>query len=84
MTYTDLADINLALFDGGAPAGGEGAGAAAPAGQAEIKGGSQAAPGNTRRGRPGGTSVLYGKQPAEAGGRDGREQQPSDAGRDDP
>ena len=82
MTYTDLADINLALFDGGAPAGGEGTGAAAPAGQAEIKGGSQAAPGNTRRGRPGGTSVLYGKQPAEAGGGDSREQQPSDAGRE--
>ena len=28
MTYTDLADINLALFDGGAPAGGGGHGAA--------------------------------------------------------
>ena len=30
MTYTDLADINLALFDGGAPAGGEGTGGGGP------------------------------------------------------
>lgn len=35
MTYTDLADINLALFDGGAPAGGEGTGRRPP--QARLR-----------------------------------------------
>ena len=84
MRYTYLTDIDLSLFDGGATAGGDGAGAAAQAGQADIQGGTQAAPGHTRRGKTsGGDTVLYGKQPAEAGGGDTRgQQQPSDAGRE--
>ena len=86
MKFKHLLDISLSLFDGGAAAGGEGAGAAAPAGQASTQGGSQAAPGPTRRGKSGDTQpVLYGKQaaPAAAGGTEtgGQTAQPSDAGR---
>ena len=90
MRCNDLLDVNLSLFDGGASAGGggEGAGAAAPAGQSGEQGGSQAAPGSTRRGKSSGEfqNVLFGKQDhqAEAGGdhADGGQKQPSDAGRD--
>lgn len=69
----DLLDITLSLFDGGTAAagGGDGAGAAAPAqGDDGAKGGSQALPAPTRRGKSGDTKqVLYGKQadPAVAG-----------------
>lgn len=82
-----LLDIDLSLFDGGAAAGGgNGAGAAASGqGDTGTQGGSQAAPGNTRRGTSGETKpVLYGKQaaPAAAGGTEtgGQTAQPSDAG----
>lgn len=67
MKFKNLLDIRLDLFDGGAAAagaGGDGTGAAAP-GQADngTKGGSQAAPGNTRRGKSGEyQNVLFGKQ----------------------
>lgn len=68
-----LLNIILSLFDGGAAAGGagDGAGAAAPAqGDGGTKGGSQASPAPTRRGKSGESQrVLYGKQadPAVAG-----------------
>lgn len=54
MKFKYLLNIRLDLFDGGAAAGGDGAGAAAPASQNGdgAKGGSQAAPGSTRRGDP--------------------------------
>ena len=54
MKFKYLLNIRLDLFDGGAAAGGDGAGAAAPASQNGDgeKGGSQAAPGSTRRGDP--------------------------------
>jgi hypothetical protein len=73
MKRKDLLDINLSLFDGAATGGGDGTGAAA-SGQAgdSAKGGSQAAPGSTRRGKSTGEfgNVLFGKQetPAAAGG----------------
>jgi hypothetical protein len=73
MKRKDLLDINLSLFDGAAAGGGDGTGAAA-SGQAgdSAKGGSQAAPGSTRRGKSTGEfgNVLFGKQetPAAAGG----------------
>lgn len=81
MKCSYLLDIKLDLFDGGA--GGEGAGAAAPGqgdnGQGEVK----ASPVSTRRGKSGEyQNVLFGKQPATAGGEPtGEEQQQSpDAG----
>lgn len=54
MKFKYLLNIRLDLFDGGAAAGGDGAGAAAPASQNGdgAKGGSQEAPGSTRRGDP--------------------------------
>ena len=75
MKSENLLNIRLDLFDGGAAAGGDGAGAAAPASQNGdgAKGGSQAAPGSTRRGKSGEfQNVLFGKQsaPAAAGGAD--------------
>ena len=85
MKHSDsiLLDVSLDLFDGdggaAAPAAGEGA-----AGDGS-KGGSQAVPGNTRRGRSGEyQNVRFGKQdPAAAGGPDGAgaQQQPSAAGK---
>ena len=72
-----LLNIILSLFDGGGAAagGGDGAGAAAPAqGDDGTKGGSQALPVSTRRGKSGESQrVLYGKQadPAVAGGQAG-------------
>jgi len=60
--------ICLALFDGAAAAGGEGAGAAAPGTEADggNKAGSQALPGSSRRGKKSGglEGVVYGKQAA--------------------
>lgn len=89
MKSENLLNIRLDLFDGGAAAGGDGAGAAAPASQNGdgAKGGSQAAPGSTRRGKSGEfQNVLFGKQsePAAAGEGGGREgqQQSSVAGSD--
>lgn len=89
MKSENLLNIRLDLFDGGAAAGGDGAGAAAPASQNGdgAKGGSQAAPGSTRRGKSGEfQNVLFGKQSApaaagEGGGQDGQ-QQSSVAGSD--
>lgn len=88
MKHEHLLNIRLDLFDGGAAAGGDGAGATAPASQNGdgTKGGSQAAPGSTRRGKSGEfQNVLFGKQraPAEAGA-DGQtgQKQSSDAGSD--
>ncbi len=91
MKRKDLLDINLSLFDGAATGGGDGTGAAA-SGQAgdSAKGGSQAAPGSTRRGKSTGEfgNVLFGKQetPAAAGGDSSRsgtgQQQSSVAGSD--
>lgn len=89
MKSENLLNIRLDLFDGGAAAGGDGAGAAAPASQNGdgAKGGSQAAPGSTRRGKSGEfQNVLFGKQSApaaagEVGGREGQ-QQSSVAGSD--
>lgn len=84
MRHSDiLLDISLRLFDGeggaAAPAAGEGA-----AGDGN-KGGSQASPGHTRRGKSGEfQNVLFGKQeePTAAGGEPGAEgqAQPSAAG----
>lgn len=89
MKSENLLNIRLDLFDGGAAAGGDGAGAAAPASQNGdgTKGGSQAAPGSTRRGKSGEfQNVLFGKQsePAAAGEGGGQEgqQQSSVAGSD--
>ena len=89
MKSENLLNIRLDLFDGGAAAGGDGAGAAAPASQNGdgAKGGSQAAPGSTRRGKSGEfQNVLFGKQsaPAAAGEGSGQEgqQQSSVAGSD--
>ena len=89
MKSENLLNIRLDLFDGGAAAGGDGAGAAAPASQSGdgAKGGSQAAPGSTRRGKSGEfQNVLFGKQsePAAAGEGGGQEgqQQSSVAGSD--
>ena len=89
MKSENLLNIRLDLFDGGAAAGGDGAGAAAPASQNGdgAKGGSQAAPGSTRRGKSGEfQNVLFGKQsePAAAGEGGGQEgqQQSSVAGSD--
>ena len=89
MKSENLLNIRLDLFDGGAAAGGDGAGAAAPASQNGdgAKGGSQAAPGSTRRGKSGEfQNVLFGKQsePAAAGegGGQERQQQSSVAGSD--
>lgn len=89
MKSENLLNIRLDLFDGGAAAGGDGAGAAAPASQNGdgAKGGSQAAPGSTRRGKSGEfQNVLFGKQsaPAAAGDGGGQEgqQQSSVAGSD--
>lgn len=89
MKSENLLNIRLDLFDGGAAAGGDGAGAAAPASQNGdgAKGGSQAAPGSTRRGKSGEfQNVLFGKQSApaaagEGGGQEGQ-QQSSVAGSD--
>lgn len=89
MKSENLLNIRLDLFDGGAAAGGDGAGAAAPASQNGdgAKGGSQAAPGSTRRGKSGKfQNVLFGKQSApaaagEGGGQEGQ-QQSSVAGSD--
>ena len=89
MKSENLLNIRLDLFDGGAAAGGDGAGAAAPASQSGdgAKGGSQAAPGSTRRGKSGEfQNVLFGKQSApaaagEGGGQEGQ-QQSSVAGSD--
>ena len=86
MNFKHLLDITLSLFDGGAAAGGDGAGAAAPAGQSGTQGGSQAAPGSTRRGKSGEfQNVMYGKQEREAAadgsGADGQKAQPSVAGK---
>lgn len=89
MKSENLLNIRLDLFDGGAAAGGDGAGAAAPASQNGdgAKGGSQAAPGSTRRGKSGEfQNVLFGKQSApaaagEGGGHEGQ-QQSSVAGSD--
>ena len=85
MKHSDsiLLDVSLRLFDGdggaAAPAAGEGA-----AGDGS-KGGPQAAPAPTRRGRSGEyQNVRFGKQdPAAAGGPDGAgaRQQPSAAGK---
>lgn len=82
MKSENLLNIRLDLFDGGAAAGGDGAGAAAPASQNGdgAKGGSQAAPGSTRRGKSGEfQNVLFGKQSApaaagEGGGQEGQRQ----------
>lgn len=89
MKSENLLNIRLDLFDGGAAAGGDGVGAAAPASQNGdgAKGGSQAAPGSTRRGKSGEfQNVLFGKQsaPAAAGDGGGQEgqQQSSVAGSD--
>lgn len=89
MKSENLLNIRLDLFDGGAAAGGDGAGAAAPASQNGdgAKGGSKAAPGSTRRGKSGEfQNVLFGKQsePAAAGEGGGQEgqQQSSVAGSD--
>lgn len=90
MKIRHLLDIRLDLFDGGAAAGGEGAGAAAPGGQDGdgTKGGSQASLGHTRRGTSGEfQNVLFGKQEAPAAAGDGTgagvgQQQSSDAGSD--
>ena len=89
MKSENLLNIRLDLFDGGAAAGGDGAGAAAPASQNGdgAPGGSQAAPGSTRRGKSGEfQNVLFGKQsePAAAGEGGGQEgqQQSSVAGSD--
>lgn len=89
MKSENLLNIRLDMFDGGAAAGGDGAGAAAPASQNGdgAKGGSQAAPGSTRRGKSGEfQNVLFGKQsaPAAAGEGSGQEgqQQSSVAGSD--
>lgn len=89
MKSENLLNIRLDLFDGGAAAGGDGAGAAAPASQNGdgAKGGSKAAPGSTRRGKSGEfQNVLFGKQSApaaagEGGGQEGQ-QQSSVAGSD--
>lgn len=88
MNFKRLLDIRLDLFDSGGAAGGDGSGAAAPAGQtgqAGAQGETKAVPASTRRGRSGEYSnVLFGKQPgAEASGDAGQGQQaaPSDAGR---
>lgn len=89
MKSENLLNIRLDLFDGGAAAGGDGARAAAPASQNGdgAKGGSQAAPGSTRRGKSGEfQNVLFGKQSApaaagEGGGQEGQ-QQSSVAGSD--
>lgn len=89
MKSENLLNIRLDLFDGGAAAGGDGDGAAAPASQNGdgAKGGSQAAPGSTRRGKSGEfQNVLFGKQSApaaagEGGGQEGQ-QQSSVAGSD--
>lgn len=89
MKSENLLNIRLDLFDGGAAADGDGAGAAAPASQNGdgAKGGSQAAPGSTRRGKSGEfQNVLFGKQSApaaagEGGGQEGQ-QQSSVAGSD--
>lgn len=89
MKSENLLNIRLDLFDGGAAAGGDGAGAAAPASQNGdgAKGGSQAAPGSTRRGKSGEfQNVLFGKQSApaaagEGGGQEGQ-QKSSVAGSD--
>lgn len=89
MNFKRLLDIRLDLFDGGASAGGEGAGAAAPVGETGAQGETQASPAPTRRGRSGEYSnVLFGKQPgaqpdAAGAGAEGQGQQasPSDAGR---
>lgn len=88
MKCKHLLGIRLDLFDGGAAAGGDGAGAVAPGTQAGdgAKGDSKASPGPTRRGNKAGEfqNVLFGRQttPAEAGG--GKDEpgqaQPSDAG----
>lgn len=88
MKCKHLLGIRLDLFDGGAAAGGDGAGAAAPGTQAGdgAKGDSKASPGPTRRGNKAGEfqNVLFGKQaaPAEAGGGKAEpgQAQPSDAG----
>lgn len=56
-----LLNIKLNLFEGGAAAGGDGAGS----GDGGAMGGTQAVPGRTRRGKTGETvQVRYGKQPA--------------------
>lgn len=90
MKIRHLLNIRLNLFDGGATAGGEGAGATAPGGQAGdgAKGGFQASPGRTRRGTSGEfQNVLFGKQtdPAAAGDGagtgDGQQTAPSAAGK---
>ena len=89
MKSENLLNIRLDLFEGGAAAGGDGAGAAAPASQNGdgAKGGSQASPGSTRRGKSGEfQNVLFGKQSApaaagEGGGQEGQ-QQSSVAGSD--
>lgn len=89
MKSENLLNIRLDLFDGGAAAGGDGAGAAAPASQNGdgAKGGSKAAPGSTRRGKSGEfQNVLFGKQSAPAAAGDGGgqngQQQSSVAGSD--
>ena len=69
MKFEHLLDIRLNLFDGGAAAGGEGAGAAAP-GQTGTgdPGETKASPAPTRRGKSGEfQNVLFGKQePAQS------------------
>lgn len=88
MNFKRLLDIRLDLFDGGGAAGGDGSGAAAPAGQTGetgAQGETKAVPASTRRGRSGEYSnVLFGKQPgAEASGDadQGQQATTSDAGR---
>lgn len=57
-----LLDITLNLFEGGSAAGGDGAGA----GDGSAQGGTQTAPGSTRRGKSGEfANVIFGKQPAD-------------------
>lgn len=88
MDIKHLLNIRLDLFDGGAAAGGDSAGAAAPASQSGdgAKGGSKASPGPTRRGSSGEfQNVVFGKQAAPAaagdGGDTGGQAQPSVAGK---
>ena len=90
MYFKHLHSINLSLFDGGAAAGGEGAGAAAP-GQSgtSATGETQATPAVAGRGRKAGEfdNVVFGKQgdPAAAGDSASAETQqtePSVAGKD--
>lgn len=90
MRFFDLLDIRLDLFDGGAAAGGDGAGAAAPAQSGTgTQGDTKAGPGSTRRGKSGEyDNVLFGKQKDSTAAADGSAQTdagqqapPSDAGK---